>query len=306
MNRRTSLETLVATTAGVLTMKAKSVPLGKDRSDRLGDRLPMRPFGRSGEMVTQLGVGGYHVGHADDEGMAQDIIETALAEGIRFFDMAPSYQDGRAEHRYGKFLTPNYRDDIFLMTKTKARTGAELTAELETSLARMKTDYVDAFLLHAMNDAEDAEERMSGGVLDALMKAKEQGKVRYVGFSGHLNTSANLRMLELMGDQVDVTLMPVNAVDPSDKEGLCRKVLPRLNEMGVAPLAMKTAAFGNFFMKSVKIEGVETKPIIPARVTMEEAFQFVLSQSISCWVSGMDRPEYVVRNARIARNSSRN
>lgn len=270
-------------------------------SDKLGQLLPTRRFGRSKERVTQLGVGGYHVGQAQDERTAQEIIETAIVEGIRFFDTAPSYQNGRSEYRYGKFLIPKYRDDVFLITKTKARTAAEATAEIESSLTRMKTDRLDAIMMHAMSEAGDPEERIDAGVYDAFIKAKESGKVRYIGFSGHLSTKTNLRTLELLGNQVDVSLMPVNVVDPSDSDSFVQNVLPKLNASGVAPLAMKTAAFGNFFEKPVKVAGHPEAPIIPARITMTEAFQFVLAQPIACWVSGMDKPEFVIKNARIAR-----
>lgn len=302
MNRRKSLETMMASTTAAIAGSASAVRLKNETSDRLGALLPLRPFGRSGEMVTQLGVGGYHVGIAENERASQEIIENALAEGIRFFDMAPSYQNGRAEYRYGKFLIPKYRDDIFLLTKTKARTAREATAELEVSLTRMKTDRIDALMMHALSDPNDPDERIEGGVYDAFLKAKEQGKVRYLGFSGHLSTAANLRALERLGDQVDVSLMPVNAVDPSDSDSFVEKVMPKLVELGVAPLAMKTAAFGHFFTKSVEVEGLDTVPVVPARLTMQDAFEFVLSQPISCWISGMDKPEQVIQNAKIARN----
>ncbi|MBK1876488.1 aldo/keto reductase [Pelagicoccus mobilis] len=270
-------------------------------SDRLGAVLPKRSFGRSGELVTNLGVGGWHIGNADGESTAQEIIESALEEGIRFFDTAPSYQDGRSEYRYGKFLVPNYRDDVFLLTKTKARTGAEAIAEIETSLARMKTDRIDAVLMHAISSNDDADERRALEVVEGFQKAKEQGKVRYLGFSGHLDTKANLHALEIWGEAIDVSLCPVNAIDPSDSDSFITNVLPKMVEMGVAPLAMKSAAYGNFFTQAVEIEGLDTVPVIPGRVSMKDAFEFVLAQSICCWVSGMDSPEFVAKNAKIAR-----
>ncbi|MBK1876499.1 aldo/keto reductase [Pelagicoccus mobilis] len=274
-------------------------------SDRLGACLPKRKFGRADEWVTQLGVGGFHVGKAESEQEAQAIVETALEEGIRFFDMAAEYQDGRAEHRYGEYLCPKYRDDVFLMTKTKARTGAEATAEIESSLRRMRTDRLDAILMHAIATVDEPGERIRDGVYEAFLKAKEQGKVRYLGFSGHLNTDANLRALELLGDQVDVSLMPVNVVDPSDSDSFVKNVLPVMNKMGVAPLSMKSAAFGHFFEKEVAVENIAATTIVPGRVSMEEAFQYVLSTPISVWVSGMHKAEFVKKNAEIARNFSK-
>jgi predicted aldo/keto reductase-like oxidoreductase len=174
-------------------------------------------------------------------------------------------------------------------------------AEIEASLTRMKTDMVDGLLMHAISTPEDVEKRIAGGVYEAFLKAKDQGKIRYLGFSGHLSTKANLRVLELLKDQVDITMMPVNAVDPSDDDSFINDVLPKLYDMGVATLAMKTSAFGNFFTESIKVEGLEAKPIVPARITVQELYEFVLEQPISCWVCGMDKPEQVIQNAQIAR-----
>ena len=155
----------------------------------------------------------------------------------------------------------------------------------------------DGLLLHALTDEEDVDHRLAGGTYDALLKAKEQGKVRYLGFSGHYSTAANLHAMKRMGDDLDVVLLPVNAVDPSDSDSFIEKVLPKLDEAGVASLAMKTSAFGNFFNKAVEVEGLETAPLVPARISRDEAFEFVLAQSISCWVCGMDKPEQVKRDA---------
>lgn len=268
----------------------------KEKSDRLGACLPMRPLGRSGEWVTQMGVGGYHVGVTENERTAQEVIETALSEGIRFFDMAPSYLEGRAEYRYGKFLTPKYRDEVFLLTKTKASTAAEAEAELNVSLARMNTDRIDAVLMHAIGSPEDADARLNAGVFDAFLKAREQGKIRYIGFSGHVSTAANLRMIDRLGDQLDVSLMPINAVDASNEDSFIRKVLPKLNEAGIAPLAMKTAAGGRFFSA-----GDKRAPVISSEFTLNDAFEYVLSQPIACWVSGMESPGLVKQNVAIAR-----
>lgn len=271
----------------------------KKKSDRLGTCLPMRPFGRSGEWVTQMGVGGFHIGLVEEERTAQEIIETALREGVRFFDNAPSYLEGRAEHRYGKFLTPKYRDEVFMLTKTKASTAAEAEAEIDVSLARMNTDHLDVILMHAVLSPEDVDARLDAGVFDAFQQAREKGKVRYLGFSGHVSSAANLRVLERLGDQVDVSLMPINAVDASNDDSFIKNVLPKLNELGAAPLAMKTAAGGGFFSG-----GRDQAGVLSAELTMEDAFKFVLSQSVSCWVSGMEKPEQVRQNAAIARNFS--
>ncbi len=278
----------------------KILPAGEDR---LGQVLPRRKFGRHDEYVTQLAVGGYHIGMSEGEAEAEKAIEAAIAEGIRFFDTAPSYQDGRGEHRYGKFLCPKYRDDIFLLTKTKARTAAEAMAEIESSLVRMRTDRLDAVLMHAVSNIEDVEFRLGGGVYEAFEKAKEQGKVRYAGFSGHLQTDTNLKMLSELGKAVDVTLMPINAIDPSDDDSFILNVLPRLQELGVATLAMKTSAFGHFFTQPVQVEGMDKEDtIVPEYLKMKEVFEYALSQSITSWVCVMETVELIGNSAAIARN----
>ena len=119
------------------------------RSDRLGKLLPQRKLGSSGPVVTNLGVGGDHVGSASEKD-AQLIIEKALEEGVRFFDNAPLYSSGKAEERYGKFLIPKYRDVSFIMTKTLATNRKSALKDLEASLSRMKSDYVDLWQVHAL------------------------------------------------------------------------------------------------------------------------------------------------------------
>ena len=119
-------------------------------SDRLGDLLPLRSLGNTGRFVTMLGTGGAHVGRTDSESEARAIIETALEGGVRFFDTAHAYQNGRSEERYGKYLTPQYRDLVFLMTKSTAKDAKTASAHLEESLTRMRTDYLDLALTYAL------------------------------------------------------------------------------------------------------------------------------------------------------------
>jgi len=144
-------------------------------SDRLGKLLPLRKLGSSGSVVTNLGVGGDHVGSASEKD-AQAIIEKALEEGVRFFDNAPFYSGGKAEERYGKFLTPKYRDVSFIMTKTLATNGENALKDLDASLSRMKTDYVDLWQVHALGNPKDVEERVQNGVLDAFLDGRKRAR----------------------------------------------------------------------------------------------------------------------------------
>jgi aryl-alcohol dehydrogenase-like predicted oxidoreductase len=197
-------------------------------SDRLGKLLPLRKLGSSGAVVTNLGVGGDHVGSASEKD-AQAIIEKALEEGVRFFDNAPFYSGGKAEERYGKFLTPKYRDVSFIMTKTLAKNRENALKDLDTSLSRMKTDYVDLWQVHALENPKDVEERVQNGVLDAFLDAQKKGKVRHIGFTGHGSYKAHLEMLEELkkrGVKMAASQMPVNPADPH-YESFVTHVVPK-------------------------------------------------------------------------------
>ena len=190
------------------------------RSDRLGDLLPLRKLGSSGAVVTNLGVGGDHVGSASEKD-AQAIIEKALEEGVRFFDNAPLYSGGKAEERYGKFLTPKYRDLSFIMTKSLARNKETALKELDISLSRMKTEYVDLWQMHALESPRDVEARLQNGVLDAFLEAREKGKAGHIGFTGHGSYKAHLKMLEEIknrGVKMDASQMPINPRRPPLRE----------------------------------------------------------------------------------------
>ena len=276
------------------------------RSDRLGQVLPLRKLGSSGPAVTNLGVGGAHVGSASETD-AQAIIEKALAEGVRFFDTAPFYSGGKAEERYGKFLTPKYRDVSFIMTKTLAQNGKSALKDLDHSLSRLKTDYVDLWQMHALGSPRDVEGRVQNGVLDAFLEARREGKVRHIGFTGHESYKAHLKMLEEIkkrGVKVDSSQMPVNPADPH-YESFVTHVVPKCVEAGVGVLAMKTLADGRFFggNRGWRRTNVSVKPIIPAILSVEDVFGFVWSLPITTLVSGMESVRQVSQNAAMARKT---
>ncbi len=275
-------------------------------SDRLGKLLPLRNLGSSGSVVTNLGAGGDHIGKASEKD-AQAIIEKALEEGVRFFDNAPLYSDGLAEERYGKFLTPNYRDVSFIMTKTLARNKADALADLDASLSRMKTDYVDLWQVHALETAERVEERIRDGIIDALLEAQEAGKVRHIGFTGHDSFEGHLKMLEEIekrGVKMAASMIPVNPADPHFKS-FVTNVLPRCVEAGIGVLAMKTLAYGRFFggNQGWRRTEVSLKPVIPEVISLEDAFGFAWSLPVTCLVSGMESVQQVSQNAAIARET---
>jgi aryl-alcohol dehydrogenase-like predicted oxidoreductase len=276
------------------------------RSDRLGKLLPQRKLGSSGPAVTNLGVGGDHVGSASEKD-AQAIIEKALEEGVRFFDNAPFYSSGKSEERYGKFLTPKYRDVSFVMTKTLATNKKDALKDLDGSLSRMKSDFVDLWQVHALTSPKDAEERVKNGVLDAFLEAQKKGKVRHIGFTGHSSYKAHLKMLEELkkrGVKMAASQMPVNPADPHF-ESFVTHVVPKCVEAGIGVLAMKTLAYGRFFggNKGWRRTEVSVKPAIPAILSVEDVFGFVWSLPITSLVSGMESVQQVSHNAAIARKT---
>ncbi len=275
-------------------------------TDRLGTLLPLRKLGPSGPVVTNLGAGGDRIGRASERD-AQAIIEKALEEGVRFFDNAPLYSDGIAEERYGKFLTPEYTDVSFIMTKTLGRNKADALEDLDASLARMKTDYIDLWQVHALETPERVEERVRDGILDALLEAKEKGKARHIGFTGHDTYKGHLKMLEEIekrGVKMAAAMIPVNPADPHF-ESFITHVLPECMEAGIGVLAMKTLAYGRFFggNQGWRRTEVPVEPVIPSVISLEDALGFAWSLPITCLVSGMESVEQVSPNAALARKT---
>jgi aryl-alcohol dehydrogenase-like predicted oxidoreductase len=260
---------------------------GLRTSDKWGELLPLKKLGSTGESITMLGLGGFHVGRMDDP-MAEETIELAISQGIRFFDTADSYQRGVAETKYGKFLSPKYRDEVYLMTKTRARDYKTAKEHLEGSLKRMKTDRLDLWLMHAVNSEDDVEARLENGVLKYMLEAKEKGMVRHIGFSGHTNTAAHLRLLELT-DELEACMMPINAID-TGYDSYINNVLPVLQEKRTGVIAMKTLAGGAFFGRGFDGRSDAPETVID-NISVEEAISYALSIPNDVLVTGPKTPE---------------
>ncbi|WP_269525065.1 aldo/keto reductase [Coraliomargarita parva] len=269
-------------------------------SDRLGATLPVRPFGKTGESLTALGLGGFHSASGGDRN-GQALIETALEQGIRFFDTAHKYLGGASERLYGNYLTPKYREDVFIMSKCDTRDPALPAAtQLERSLQRLKTDYIDLWMVHTLIDEADAEKRVLE-MLPVIEKAKASGKIRHCGVSGHYSTAALLKALDLTTERpIDALLMPISAVDSVSQDSFIQEVLPELGKRQIAPLAMKTMGAGR--ITSHMIGG---KRVVPDRISLDENQWFVLSLPVCSWVSGMTTVEQVQTNADILRRFTR-
>jgi aryl-alcohol dehydrogenase-like predicted oxidoreductase len=262
-----------------------NVSANNQSRDRLGKLLPTRVLGRTGESVTMLGVGGWHIGRMSER-EAQETIDAALAGGVRFFDSAEGYQAGGSESRLGKLLTPKYRDAVFLMTKTTATDAAGAKRHLEESLRRLRTDYLDLWQVHAVLSPGDVDERIQAGVFEVMVEAKASGKARYIGFTGHSRPSAHQRVLEKT-DIFDTCQMPVNLADPS-YESFTEGVLPILVERNIGVLAMKTLSNGGFFGGSEQGEHGDKLRVVPNRVSITEALHFAWSLPISVLITGPD------------------
>src|SRR5208282_6776804 len=157
--------------------------------------IPYRALGRTGEKVSAIGIGGYHLGKQSDEQESIRIIRTALDNGINFLDNCWDYNAGVSEERMGKALQDGYRQKAFLMTKIDGRTGAEARRQLEQSIARLKTDHIDLVQIHEVIRMTDPEQAFQpGNVVDVLKQARKEGKIRFIGFTGHKSPEMHLHM----------------------------------------------------------------------------------------------------------------
>jgi len=299
IDRRHFLKSLAGLTAGILLSPNISADTKDKPNDRLGTLLPTRVMGRTGEAVTMLGVGGWHIGRMNERD-AQTTIEAALEGGVRFFDTAESYQSGGSESRLGRLLTPKYRDVVFLMTKTTARDSATAKRHLEDSLRRLATDRLDLWQVHALESPEDVDNRIKNGVFDVMVAAKESGKARYIGFTGHTTPSAHQRVLEKT-NIFDTCQMPVNITDPSYKSFI-KGVLPKLVERKIGVLAMKALANGGFFGGSKHGEHGDNPRLVPNRVSIAEAINFVWSLPVSVLITGPDNVEQMKEKIALAKS----
>ncbi len=288
MKRRSLLKWLAGFTAGILLSSQTNAQNKKLKSDRLGQLLPLRTLGRTGEAVTMLGVGGWHLGELSERD-AQESIEIALQGGVRFFDTAEMYQSGGSETRMGKLLIPKYRDVIYLMTKTTARNSQNARRHLEDSLRRLNTDYLDLWQVHAVKNPNDVDERITNGVFEVMAEAKESGKVRHIGFTGHHQPEAHLRVLE-KSDIFDTCQMPINLADPS-YSSFIKQVMPKLVERNIGVLAMKSLANGGFFGGSAHGQHGDNPKIVPNRVSIAEAVSFTWSLPVSVLITGFNNPQ---------------
>ncbi|MBD2048219.1 aldo/keto reductase [Coleofasciculus sp. FACHB-64] len=249
--------------------------------------IPRRKLGRTGVEVSALTLGGFHLG-VPNEPEAIRIVQEALDAGVTFMDNAWEYNEGVSEQRLGKALQGR-RDKAFVMTKvcTHGRDRKVAMQQLEQSLRRLKTDYIDLWQVHEVVYDNDPERHFSkGGVIEALDEAKQQGKVRFVGFTGHKDPAIHLKMLSY-DYPFDTVQLPLNCFDASFRS-FEKQVLPELNKRGIAAIGMKSL-------------GGEGEPIKAGVVTVQEALRYAMSLPVATTVSGIDSLQVLRQNLNIAR-----
>ena len=209
--------------------------------------IPYRKLGRTGERVSLVGLGGYHIGMQSDEQESIKIIRAALDSGINFLDNCWDYNGGNSEIRMGKALRDSYRQKAFLMTKIDGQTKKAAATQLDESLKRLQTDHIDLLQFHEVIRMTDPERIFApGGSMEAALEAKKAGKIRYIGFTGHKNPAMHLHMLETAATHqfhFDAVQMPLNAMD-AHYESFGQKVLPVLVKNDIGVLGMKPMGAG--------------------------------------------------------------
>jgi len=285
MDRRSFLKTAAATT--LITSLHDKLVHASDAP------IPVRTMGRSGEKISIVGLGGYHLGKQADEQESIRIIRAGMDAGINFLDNCWDYNGGESEVRMGKALRDGYRKKAFLMTKIDGQTRKAAMEQLEESLRRLQTDHVDLLQFHeVIRDTDPARIFASGSGMDAVLEAKKQGKVRYIGFTGHKSPDIHLKMLETAfahGFTFDAVQMPLNVMD-AHFDSFEKKVLPVLVKHGIGVLGMKplgdqlilnskTATpveclhYAMNLPTSVVITGCDSMPILQQAIDAGRSFQ---------------------------------
>src|ERR1700692_3532388 len=254
-----------------------------------GAEIPKRPLGRTGLKVSALGIGGYHLGSANSEAEATQIVNEAFDAGVNFFDNAWEYHQGLSEERLGRALKGK-RDRAVVMTKvcTHGRDKNIAMRQLEESLTRLQTDHLDVWQIHEVIYENDPDLIFApNGAAEALLEAKRQGKVRFVGFTGHKDPSVHLKMLSHTFP-FDTVQMPLNCLDATFRS-FETKVLPEGNRRGISGRGMKTrGGSGELVREGAVVVGI--------------GLRYAMSLPVAVTISGIDSLEVLHQNLEVARN----
>ena len=277
-DRREFLKTGAAMIAGF------GIGLLGSRRLSAANEMPKRAFGSTGEMLSIFAPGGYHLSYPKERKEAYAMMREAYETGVNFFDNAHLYHKGESEIRMGEGVK-EFRKNIFIMSKAMDRTADGYRKQLSESLTRLQTDYIDLYCFHDVRTDEDINTIFGpAGAFEEAQKAKEAGKIRYIGMTGHFNGNILVKGLERW-DGFAGMLFPINPMDPHYLSNL-KIVVPRLEEKKMGILCMKTASAGNTIKKGIATAG--------------ECLRFAWSQPITAAVSGCGNMEHLRENMKTA------
>jgi aryl-alcohol dehydrogenase-like predicted oxidoreductase len=252
--------------------------------------MPHRALGRTGENVSAIGLGGYHIGKQADEEESIRIIRSAIDRGITFMDNCWDHNNGVSEIRMGKALRDGYRGRVFLMTKIDGRTKDVAARQIDDSLKRLQTAQIDLMQFHEVIRLEDPDRIFTtGGAIEAVVDAKRAGKIRYIGFTGHKVPLVHLRMLEIAAAhkfRFDTVQMPLNVMDAHFRS-FEHQVLPRLIADEIGVLGMKS--MGDPFI-------LQSKTVTPI-----ECLHYALNLPTSTVITGIDKMKVLDQAVEAAR-----
>ncbi len=263
-------------------------------STRRGD-MPYRSLGSTGEEVSLVGMGGFHIGKPDTDAEGIRLIHTGIDRGINFMDNSWDYNNGNSEVRMGKALASGgYRKKVFLMTKIDGRNRSSFDSQLNQSLTRLQTDHVDLIQFHEILRMEDPDRIFAqDGAIGAAIAARQAGKVRFIGFTGHKDPLVHRRMLEVAdthGFHFDTVQMPINVMDAHFRS-FTQTVVPLLVQRRIGILGMKT--FGDHFILDKVLADKLSTPI--------EMIHYSMTMPVSVVVCGIDRMEILEQALTAAR-----
>ena len=251
--------------------------------------VPRRALGRTGEKVSAIGIGGFHLS-VPSEKEAIAIVRKGIDGGITFLDNCWDYADGKSEERMGKALRDGYRARAFLMTKIDGRTATRARKQLEESLTRLKTDRIDLLQFHEIiRPGDPARVFAAGGALEAVVKAREQGKVRFIGFTGHKSPAIHQAMLDEArkhGFHFDAVQLPLNVMD-AHHDSFEKQILPQLVKDEIGVLGMKPMG-SPYILQS-------------GTVSAMECLNYAMSLPVSVTITGMDSLERLEQAFTVAR-----
>ena len=291
MQRRDFIKT--ASTAAGMAVSTSLFPSIASAADS-GSGMIYRTLGSTGEKVSALGLGGYHIGKKDlseEEGI--QLIRAALDRGMNFLDNCWDYNGGVSEIRMGKALRDGYRQKAFLMSKIDGRTKEAAAKQIDESLQRLQTDHLDLMQFHEVIRLEDPDLIFAeGGAMEAMLAAKQAGKVRYIGFTGHKDPYVHLRMLAVAKSHnfhFDAVQMPLNVMDAHFRS-FGEQVVPVLVREKIGILGMK--GFGDHYI-------LDSKTVQPL-----ECLHYCLNLPVSVQITGIDSPRILDQAFEAARTFS--